>query len=641
MRTAAPGRASFARELLLLGGAIFLFYGVLLWAPLIADDQAYILRFPSVAGAWTGWRAFLGAGPNSEQFEPLIHMIHRALFLLSGARPLAYRLTSLLLHWANAGLALALFSRILKDRRLAFLAAVLFALFPASVETLAVSTNKKHLLVAFFTLSALLITEKRSWKPAARVVAGWALFALALACKETAVVLPALIAARKISTRREPGSPGAAENLALFGGWAALLAGYVRLRLRLPPRGIAPWAGGSFASNVLTSAKILAWSLLHLAAPWPLSLEHALSPASWPPGAMALAAAGFAACAIAAALALLARGGRAGFAASWILLALAPFLNLVPYLNYSLVMDRYLYLASAGFFLLVAVALEDLQERRAGRSLRPWLASALLAVAAVYAATGASAAALFSNPVELWANAARRAPLNPRAREAHGFYLAQEGRDDEAAAELRRAIELDPAFDTPYEDLARLESRRGRAEAAAGVAAELARAVPTAAHQAELGVYLLKAGRAAPAAEALRRAAAQAPDDPSIRLDLGYAELALKRWKDADEAFLAAASSPGLRPSALAGRGEAALGAGRPGAAAALLKESVDADPWSVRAVELLAEAQLREGRKADALATLDAALDRVAQAPAIEAPVRAALRAELTARRKRAAHGR
>ncbi|HXT01995.1 MAG TPA: tetratricopeptide repeat protein [Elusimicrobiota bacterium] len=623
-----------ARELLLLGAAIFLFYGVLLWAPLIADDAVYILRFPPVSGPWTGFRAFLEAGPNSEQFEPLVHALHRALYALAGARPFAYRFTSLLLHWANAGLVLALFSRLLKDRRLAFLAALLFAVFPAHVETLAGSTCKKHLLVALFTLSALLLTERRPWTAAARVAAGWALFALALASKETAVVLPALVAARLLSRRREPGGPRAAETAALFGGWAALLAGYVLLRLRLPPRAFAPPAGGSFAANALTSAKILAWSLGHLVVPWPLSLEHALAPASWPPGAPALAAALVAAAALAATAVLLRRGGRAAFAAAWVLLALAPFLNLVPYLNYSLVMDRYLYLASAGFFLLLAVALEEAQASRAGRRLRPWIVPALVLAALVYAADGTRYAAMFSSPLEVWENAVRWAPDNPRAREAHGVYLAEQGRDREAVAELRRSIALDPSYDMPYATLAQVEARQGRAAEAAAVVEALTRAVPNAANWAALGFYRLKAGQVEPAVDALRRAAAGAPDDLEVRRDLGYAELAAKRWGDADASLRAAEASEPLRASALAGRGEAAIGEGREREGADLLARAVALDPWNIRAVERLAEADSRLGRRDAALAVLDAALARVEKEPSLAASVRGPLRAELLRRR-------
>lgn len=641
MRSTSRDDASFGRELAILGAAIFVFYGVLLWAPLISDDQVYILRFPSVAGPWTGLRSFLDAGPNSEQFEPLVHLLHRCLYMLAGARPFVYRFTSLLIHWANAGLVLALFSGFVKDRRLAFLAALLFAVFPAHVEVLAGSTCKKHLLAAFFTLSALWLTGRRSLPSAARVAGAWALFALGLACKETAVVLPALVAARLISERRAPSRPRAGETAALFGGWTAILAGYVLLRASLPARGFSSWVGGSFLTNILTSAKILAWDLGHLLAPWPLSLEHALAPASWPPDAATLLSILVAAAAIGAAAALLRRGGRAGLAAAWILLALAPFLNLLPYLNYSLVMDRYLYLASAGLFLLAAVGLEKAQASPAGRRLRPWIAPALLGLAALYAAAGTSYAALFSNPLELWENAVRRAPDNPRAREAYGFYLDRHGRSDEAAIELRRAIALDPGFDTPYGDLARLESRRGRAAEAAAVAEELARAVPAAANWATLGVYRLKAGQVAPAVEALRRAAGEAPDDPAIRLDLGYAELAAKRWDDAGASFRAAASALALRASALEGEGEAAIGAGRAADGAALLERAVELDPWNVRAVELLAETDSRLGRRAAALAVLDAALARVENAATVDPSVRAALRAEFMARRAAAARGR
>ena len=62
VRDAAPAR----REFLLLGAAIFLVYGVLFWAPLISDDQVYIVRSASVAGPWTGFRSLLSAGPNAE-----------------------------------------------------------------------------------------------------------------------------------------------------------------------------------------------------------------------------------------------------------------------------------------------------------------------------------------------------------------------------------------------------------------------------------------------------------------------------------------------------------------------------------------------------------------------------------------------
>ncbi|MFI5363927.1 MAG: hypothetical protein ACHQ49_18350, partial [Elusimicrobiota bacterium] len=590
MRRSFPDGASARREILLLGLAIFLFYGVLLWAPLIYDDRAFILSNPSVVGPWSGVRSLFSGGPNAEAFEPLIVLLHRALYALGGARPLLYRLSSLLLHWANTGLVFALFSRDLTDRRLAFAAALLFALFPAHVEVLAGSTFKKHLLVTLFTLSALRLSDRRSWPPAARVAGGWLLFALALCCKETAVILPALAAARLVADRGRPGRPKASELAAMFGGWAALLTGYILLRARFAPRVPVALAGGSRLMSLLTSAKIFAWCLRLLLVPWPLSLERSLSPASAPLDVWTGLSAAGAAAAFIGMIVLYRRERRAWFGAAWMVLALAPFLNFFPYLNYSLAADRYLYLASAGFILFAAVLLQNAAASPAARRFRPWLATALGGLALAYGFAAMSYAALFAVPLDLWENAARRAPDNPRAHAAYGATLAQAGHDAAAVLELRRALALDPDYPEPYLDLAAAESRLGRADAAAAVIEERLRRRPDAAGWQSLGVYRLKAGMLAAGLDALRRAAASAPDDPSIRLDLGYAELAARRWDDATVSFRAAGKAPALRAHALAGLGEAAKGAGRIMESAALFENALALDPWNGRAVELLAD---------------------------------------------------
>jgi tetratricopeptide (TPR) repeat protein len=628
------GRAG--REFLLLGLAIFFFYGVLLWAPLIYDDRAFILNNASVVGPWTGFRSLFWAGPNGEAFEPLVVALHRLLYALTGARAPLYRLTSQLLHWANAGLVLVLFSRSFRDRRLAFLAALLFALFPAHVEVLAGSTFKKHLLVTLFTLSSLLVLERRSWPAAARVAAAWLLFALALASKETAVVLPVLAAARLAAERRKPGRPKFPELAALFGGWAALLGGYVLLRARVAPRAPGAWAGGSLGTHLLTSSKIFAWCLRHLLAPWPLSLEHSLSPASAPAGVRTWLAAAIVVAALAGLFVLYRRERRAWFGASWTLIALAPFLDLVPYMNYSLVADRYLYLASAGFLLLALALLDGAAASPAFRRFRSWIVPSLSAVALAYGCAAMSYAALFSDPRALWAHAARLAPDNPRARAAYGAALAAAGQDAAAVVELKRALSLDPDYTEPAMDLAAADSRLGFADEAVAVLEDRVRRRPDASGWKNLGVYRLKAGKIAPALDALLRAAELAPDDAPIRLDLGYAQLAARRWDDAAASFSVGGRNPALRARALSGLGEAAKGAGRLRESAADFESALALDPWNVRAVELLADDDAALGRKDEALKLCDAMLARIAALPPelTADPALVSLRDELRRRR-------
>jgi tetratricopeptide (TPR) repeat protein len=458
--------------------------------------------------------------------------------------------------------------------------------------------------------------DRLTWPPAARVAGGWLLFALALSCKETAVILPAIAAARLVADRGRPGRPKASELAALFGGWAALLTGYILLRARFAPRVPVALAGGSRLMSLLTSAKIFAWCLRHLLAPWPLSLERSLSPASAPLDIWTCLAAVAVAAAFVGLCALYRRDRRAWFGAAWMLLALAPFLNLFPYLNYSLAADRYLYLASAGFILFTAVLIQNAAASTAARRFRPWLAPALGGLALAYGFGAMSYAVLFAVPLELWENAARRAPDNPRAHAAYGAALALSGKDTEALVELRRALVLDPDYPEPYLDMAAAESRLGRADAAVAVIEERLRRRPDAAGWQSLGVYRLKAGMLASGLDALRRAAASAPDDPSIRLDLGRAELTARRWDDAAASFRAAGKAPALRARALAGLGEAAKGAGRIMESAALFESSLGLDPWNGRAVELLADDDALLGKKDEALKVYDAMLSRLDARP-------------------------
>jgi tetratricopeptide (TPR) repeat protein len=244
-----------------------------------------------------------------------------------------------------------------------------------------------------------------------------------------------------------------------------------------------------------------------------------------------------------------------------------------------------------------------------------------------------SYAALFADPREVWENAARRAPNNPRAHGAYGAALAAAGRDVEAVVELKRALALDPDYPEPSLDLAAADSRLGRADEAVAVLEERVGRRPDAVGWKNLGVYRLKAGRVAPALDALRRAAALAPGDATILLDLGYAELAARRWDDAAASFSAAGRAPGLRARALSGLGEAATGAGRFKESAARFEEALALDPWDVRNVGLLADSYAALGRKDEALGLYDATLARLGALPQGDAAV-VSVGAELRGRR-------
>ena len=113
------------QQTLYLGLAIFVVFGLALWAPFIYDDLAFMIKNPDVTGPWQGWTQWL-ANPlrGTTEYEPLGILVHRFLFMLGGKHVFVYRFSSLLLHWANAVLILFLYRRLIGSKSICFWACV-------------------------------------------------------------------------------------------------------------------------------------------------------------------------------------------------------------------------------------------------------------------------------------------------------------------------------------------------------------------------------------------------------------------------------------------------------------------------------------------------------------------------------------
>jgi tetratricopeptide (TPR) repeat protein len=202
----------------------------------------------------------------------------------------------------------------------------------------------------------------------------------------------------------------------------------------------------------------------------------------------ALAGVGLALAVAAAALVLARRAPVAAFAIAWMGITWLPVSNLVPLTAY-FVADRYLYLPSLGFCLLVALGLDTLLGRR--RAL-------LVLVAALLVAAGAARSLArvrdWRDDLSLWTAALRNVPEgSARIHAELGRALLIAGRPAEALPHLEKAAELRPT----------------RADVLS-----------------DLGVALLQSGRAGEAVPILRRAVDRWPDSPLARLNLAHALLA-------------------------------------------------------------------------------------------------------------------
>lgn len=205
---------------LCLAAAVFVVYAPTLHFPFVVDDH-FFTSDPRVQSSGHLWDYFANyawaeyAGGPAAFYRPLFILWVRGNFILSGMSPWGWHLLSIAKHLVVAVLLGWLAWKLLRDRFASLLAATLFALHPAQVESVAWVTVPDPLMAAGVLCTVLLFLayvrgfpesqpEERKSHKAARSKkvpqpsALW-LMGAATACfvtlfaKETAIILPVVI----------------------------------------------------------------------------------------------------------------------------------------------------------------------------------------------------------------------------------------------------------------------------------------------------------------------------------------------------------------------------------------------------------------------------------------------------------------
>ena len=335
----------------------------------IWNDSDYVTQpqLWSLGGLGKIW-ARLGA---TEQYYPLLHSVFWVQHRLWGDNPLGYHDVTILLH-AGAAILFALILRRLEIPG-AWLAALIFALHPVHVESVAWITEQKNTLSIVFYLTAALWyldydVTRRSWT----YYAALTMFALSLLCKTVTASLPAALLVvfwwrrGRLEWRRDfrPLVP-----------WLAIGAGMGIFTSWVEKRYLGA-QGADFALPLLDrgliAGRAIWFYLANLA--WPIDLNFIYP--RWVPDATVwwqwLFPLG--ACALAGGLWALRGRNRAPLAAYlYFAGTLFPVLGLVNLYGslYSFVWDHWQYLPDLGPIALAAAAL-TLGWQRTGSILRGW-----------------------------------------------------------------------------------------------------------------------------------------------------------------------------------------------------------------------------------------------------------------------------
>ncbi len=439
---------------------------LLLYGPSLAnkfvslDDTLLITQNPAVQAftPQTVKRAFTTYDP--ELYVPLTLVSYQIENALFGLRPGVFHSTNLLLHTLNALLVFAGVYLLLKRKGVAAATAILFAVHPLHTEAVLWAAARKDLLSTFFFLSSL--CAYLSWRDRedyGLFLLSIVLFVLGLLSKVTVVTLPVVLL--MIDWKRQRPMVQAVREKWPF--WLfAVVFGIVALfgkREVLASSGV--WM------NFLLACKSTLFYLWHIFFPVGFTVLYPqLAPVtilSWefalPVIALLLILALIVGC--------LRRLPIVSFCLAFFLLTLVPnFTNFVKAGVTYVASDRYAYIPSIGIFLLVAIAVSHLYQRRpfgsvGARALDILMACVfvgLVGIARTQAQTWRDSEALYRHALSVVPSAVAYNNL--------GDFLMKTDREDEAKGYFEAAISLDPSYQYAYNNLGNYERERGDYDAA-------------------------------------------------------------------------------------------------------------------------------------------------------------------------------
>lgn len=418
------------------------------------DDRSYLvdnqvvlrgLHLDGLKWAFTTWML--------SNYHPLTWLAHMLDVTLWGVEPAGHHASSVVLHAVNAGLVVCLMNRLTGRWSLAVSVALLWALHPLRVESVAWISERKDLLSGFFFLACLLTwIEGRRRHRDALLTISIVLFILGLLAKSMLVTIPPLLVLLEalVLSRETPLS---------------------RVGRALVPLAFVITVGFSVLTTQTQSAAIMPLPLFDRLAGAPVNLWRYVKMTAWPSELAAIypvdkdgpsvrdvlvAIAGLLLL-TSAAVKLRRRSTLVLCGWLWFLGMLVPVSGVIQ-VGRAAVADRYTYLPHLGFFLAVGVALALLQSRRAP------LFMAIFATASVPATV--DQISIWRDSRTLFEATTKRAPGSAFAHDALAGELLEAGEIEDALVRAREAVALSSGVPRYQERLARILIFRGKIDEA-------------------------------------------------------------------------------------------------------------------------------------------------------------------------------
>ncbi len=510
----------------------FLAYVPTLGFPFVYDDEPQIIQNPAIH-AWRYFPHYFTSHAWAELYPNVSGNYYRPLFLLwlrlnhamFGLNPEGWHLTTVLCHVAATYMVFVLVRRLAASPWIAFSAATLFALHPVHIESVAWVSGVTDPLMAIFLIGGFLaylrFHEGKRWVWMALALL---LFALGLLEKETAAVLgPLVFVYAWLYAEQRSWISRLALALKQSLPFFALTILYLALRahvLRGLSHSVTPMA---WTTMVLTEPSIVWLYFRHLLFPVGISGLYSLPYVNSLTSAAFVVPAGL----LGALILALAWGIRrledvrlALFACGWMVLPILPVLWLRAFGKGDIAHDRYLYIPSIGFVVLVSLCLAKVAGHwRASRETLQ--VAGLTAFALAYAFGTVTQQTYWASDLLLYQRAYKIAPHDNLICNNLGTALMEAGHPGEAITLFSQVLAREPGYWLSNYNLGYAYYRTGRFPDAE---AFLRRAIHIESMDSDeyiyLGLSIWRQGRASEAVPYIQRAIQIRPTAPGYHFAL-------------------------------------------------------------------------------------------------------------------------
>ncbi len=418
------------------------------------DDDHYILNNGVIRELSFQNTAKIFTAKYYKDYLPLTILSYDLEYTFFKLDPFYYHLDNLLLHLFNCLLAFCFIILLCGNNRVAFITALLFALHPLRVESVAWLAERKDVLYAmFYLLSLICYLQYQKFRKNSYLYLALTGFILSCFSKATAVTLPFLLFLLDHYNGRKYDRKAVLEKLPFF--IFTLVFGVLAFFMQKAEETVKIEKISGFADNILNALYNLGFYLNKLIAPLELSNVYPY------PAALTGMLPLIALLILAVAAIIYYKNKLLNFGALFFLAAIFPMLQLVPF-GLGIPADRYTYIPALGLFFLAGTVVEKLYgEYGINEVKRKILTAVIVLVIMLLGALTFIRCFAWYDGETIWKDALKKDNKYWIADYNLAAYYFDKGEYAPALSHFNRTLELDPGSKFAYKQRALTYIRLG------------------------------------------------------------------------------------------------------------------------------------------------------------------------------------